>query len=166
MAKRTGAKARSGVARSGAAKTSTSVRAGTAGASSATRAKRERGKSSASGASTQRGGAGRAGGADAVLLVILVPGGRSIEEPVEALLDFEVPATGIETRGLADLIKHEIPIFGGVSERLPDLPHGRLLLSITTRERAGRVLRELEPLSKGINAVRAAVLDVSAALGA
>jgi hypothetical protein len=157
MAKRTGAKAKSGAARKGAAKKPTS--ASKKGPSRAGRTSRERG------ASSERGGAARTKGTDAVLLVILVPGGRSIEEPVEALLDFEVPATGIETRGLADLIKHEIPIFGGVSERLPDMPHGRLLLSITTRERALRVLRELEPLSSGNNAVRAAVLDVSAALG-
>lgn len=165
MAKRTGAKAKSGAARKGAAKKPTSAKASKTGPSRTGRAGREQSESGARGASTQRGGAARTKGTDAVLLVILVPGGRSIEEPVEALLDFEVPATGIETRGLADLIKHEIPIFGGVSERLPDLPHGRLLLSITTRERAGRVMRELEPLSSGNNAVRAAVLDVSAALG-
>jgi hypothetical protein len=165
MAKRTGAKAKSGAARKSDVKKPTSARAGKTKASRAGRGASGR-TAGQRGASSERGVAARGmRSADAVLLVILVPGGRSIEEPVEALLDFEVPATGIETRGLADLIKHEIPIFGGVSERLPDLPHGRLLLSITTRERAMRVLRELEPLSRGNNAVRAAVLDVSAALG-
>lgn len=100
-----------------------------------------------------------------VLLIILVPGGVSLEEPVSALLDIGLPATSIDTRGLADLIKREIPIFSGLAEALPDAPAGRLLVSLTTRALAQRAAAALAPLARPPHPVRAAILAVESILG-
>ena len=101
----------------------------------------------------------------AVVLLVLVPGGVSLEEPVAALLDLDIAATSVDTRGLSDLIKHEIPIFGGVARRLPDSPSGRLLLSITTRERAEAALAELATLSAGTKPVLAVIVPAERVVG-
>lgn len=100
-----------------------------------------------------------------VLLVILVPGGVSLEEPVSALLDVGLSATSIDTRGLADLIKREIPIFSGVAERLPDAPGGRLLISLTTRGVAERAVAALNHMARPPHPVRAAVIAIERAIG-
>jgi hypothetical protein len=100
-----------------------------------------------------------------VLLIILVPGGVSLEEPVSALIDIGLSATSIDTRGLADLIKREIPIFSGVAERLPDAPTGRLLVSLTTRAVARRAVAALTPLARPPHPVRAAIIAAESALG-
>lgn len=92
-----------------------------------------------------------------VLVVLLVPRG-TLADTVAALLDVGAAATALDTRGLAEVIKREVPLFAGIAEPLPIAPEGRLLISLTTRGCADQLLKALRELPPNAHPVRAVVV--------
>lgn len=88
------------------------------------------------------GGHAARSGPDALLL-IFVPNLRAMEEVVATVLDSGLHATVIESRALSDVLRRELPMFEAIASTLPAPEPGRVLVCITSQERAARVLADL-----------------------
>lgn len=75
-----------------------------------------------------------------VLLLLLIPEPTSLAEIVPELIDLGIRATAIETKGLAALLRENLPMFSGVAAMLPEAPAGRLLICLTAESAARKVL--------------------------
>lgn len=81
-------------------------------------------------------------GPDALLL-IFVPNPRAMEDVVATVLDSGLHATVIESRALSDVLRRDLPMFEAIASTLPAQEPGRVLVCITTQDRAARVLADL-----------------------
>lgn len=82
----------------------------------------------------------RRAGVRRVLLVVFIPGRAELDGVVTGLLDIGLSATVLESKGLAAVLREEMPMFGALAEMLPKLEGSRVILSATTRALADRAL--------------------------
>ncbi|HVZ93691.1 MAG TPA: hypothetical protein VG797_04195 [Phycisphaerales bacterium] len=76
-----------------------------------------------------------------VLLIILIPGRAELAGAVAGLLDLGLSATVLEAKGLATVLREDVPIFGSLAEMLPVLEGSRVILSATSRPLANEAMR-------------------------
>lgn len=82
---------------------------------------------------------------EAVLLFIIVSDPGALDRLITLLLDMGVAgATVIESKGMGAIIREEMPIFSGLAPLLPAHTGSRVIVSVTSRPRAGDVLQALE----------------------
>ena len=82
-----------------------------------------------------------AAGADRALLIVIASDPAAMDDLLTALLDFGVTgATLVESKGMAAVLREEMPIFAGLMALLPGSTGSRMLFSVTTHETAQRVL--------------------------
>ena len=76
-----------------------------------------------------------------VLLVVVASDPGSMDDLLTALLDFGVTgATLVDSKGMATVLREEMPIFSGLAALLPGATGSRMLFSVTTPETATTVL--------------------------
>lgn len=75
-----------------------------------------------------------------VLLVLIVTSPNALDHLVTGLVDIGAAATIVESKGLMTLLREEMPMFGGLAAMLPQASGQRVILSVTEREIAERVL--------------------------
>lgn len=81
---------------------------------------------------------------DAVLLFIIVSDPGALDRLITLLLDMGVTgATVIESKGMGAIIREEMPIFSGLAPLLPARTGSRLIMSVTTRQRAADVFEAI-----------------------
>jgi len=81
-------------------------------------------------------------GSDTRLLVLIARSEESFDPLVSALLDAGITgATVLESRGLANIIRMEMPIFAGLASLLPQATGTRVVLSIATTTRIDQLMR-------------------------
>ena len=87
-----------------------------------------------------------------VLLVMIASDHAMFDDLITALLDIGLTgATVIESRGMGAILREEMPIFAGLAALIPEHTGSRVLLSVTTREQAGRVFQYMETELKAAN---------------
>lgn len=79
-----------------------------------------------------------------VLVVMIVSNADILDDLATALLDLGLGATIMESRGLMSLVREEMPIFSGLAAMMSDTTGSRVVMSITTEERADGLLELLE----------------------
>jgi len=81
-------------------------------------------------------------GSDTRLLLLIARSEESFDPLVSALLDAGITgATVLESRGLANIIRMEMPIFAGLASLLPQATGTRVVLSIATTTRIDQLMR-------------------------
>lgn len=100
-----------------------------------------------------------------VLLLILVPDPQVLEELVPELIDLGLHATVLQTRGLASVLREDLPMFGGIASLLPVAPAGRLLLSLASKPLADRLIKLLREQRFGDHPPIAATIPIGSAVG-
>jgi hypothetical protein len=101
-----------------------------------------------------------------VLLVMIASDHAMFDELITALLDIGLTgATVIESRGMGSILREEMPIFAGLAALIPEHTGSRVLLSVTTREQAGRVFKYLDTELKASNRPIAVTVPVENAAG-
>lgn len=76
-----------------------------------------------------------------VLLIVVASDPASFDELLTVLLDFGVSgATLVESKGMAAVLREEMPIFAGLVALLPGATGSRMLFSVTTPDQASKVL--------------------------
>ena len=79
-----------------------------------------------------------------VLLIIVVPGATAFDDLATGLLELGVAGTVLESKGLMTLMREEMPFFGGLAAMLPGSTGSKVVLSLTTRGAAAKVLELIE----------------------
>jgi len=101
-----------------------------------------------------------------VLLLMIASDHAMFDDLITALLDIGLTgATVIDSRGMGSIIRDEMPIFAGLAALIPEQTGSRVLLSITTRELAGRVFQYLEQELKAANRPITVTVPVESAVG-
>lgn len=78
-----------------------------------------------------------------VLMIVSDPG--TLDRLITTLLDIGAPgATVIESKGMASIIREEMPIFSGLAHLLPERTGSRVLLAAMSTEKADEALTEIE----------------------
>ena len=77
------------------------------------------------------------------LVLIFVPNLLAMEDVVATVVDSGLHATVIESRALSDVLRRDLPMFEAIASSLPAQEPGRILVCITTHDRAARVLADL-----------------------
>ena len=86
----------------------------------------------------------RAPGTERVLLVIIVPNTKILDDVATGLLDLGLAGTVLESKGLMMLMREEMPIFGGLASMLPQNTGSKMIFSVATREGAEGALAMIE----------------------
>jgi len=82
--------------------------------------------------------AGPSGSDEQVLLIVVSSDPSTMDDVITVLLDIGVPgATLVEGKGLAAVLRDEMPIFAGLVALLPETTGSRLLFSATPKRLAG-----------------------------
>jgi nitrogen regulatory protein P-II 1 len=101
-----------------------------------------------------------------VLLVMIASDHAMFDELITALLDIGLTgATVIESRGMGSILREEMPIFAGLASLIPEHTGSRALLSVTTREQAGRVFQYIDTELKVANRPIAVTIPIENAAG-
>lgn len=82
-----------------------------------------------------------------VLLVLIIASPGMLDDIVTILLDFGIGGTVVESKGLAAVLRAEMPIFSGLASLLPDSTSSRIIFSMTIRTQAEKAL---DFLSQGL----------------
>lgn len=75
-----------------------------------------------------------------VLLVIVVASTTMLDDLVTVLLDFGVGGTVVEAKGLAAILRAEMPIFSGLASLLPEATGSRMVFSVARRSDVEKVM--------------------------
>ena len=75
-----------------------------------------------------------------VLLVLIIASPGMLDDIVTILLDFGIGGTVVESKGLAAVLRAEMPIFSGLASLLPDSTSSRIIFSMTIRAQAEKAL--------------------------
>jgi len=80
-----------------------------------------------------------------VLLIVIAADPAGMDEVITALLDIGLTgATVLEGKGLASVLRDEMPIFAGLGALLPEVTASRLLVAATRRRLAESFFNYLE----------------------
>ncbi|MCB9848478.1 MAG: hypothetical protein H6814_08700 [Phycisphaeraceae bacterium] len=101
-----------------------------------------------------------------VLLIMIASDHAMFDDLITALLDIGLTgATVIESRGMGSIIREEMPIFAGLAALIPEHTGSRVLMSVTTREQAGRVFQFLETEIKAASRPIAITAPIERSIG-
>lgn len=101
-----------------------------------------------------------------VLLLMIASDHAMFDDLITAVLDIGLTgATVIESRGMGSILREEMPIFAGLAALIPEHTGSRVLLSVTTREQAGKVFQFLESEFKAANRPIAVTVPVEQTAG-
>lgn len=75
-----------------------------------------------------------------MLLVVLVPGRQELEEVVTGLLDIGLHATVLEAKGLAALLRDEMPIYASLLESATTKSVNRVIIAVAAEDLAQAAL--------------------------
>ncbi|RMH23544.1 MAG: hypothetical protein D6693_11310 [Planctomycetota bacterium] len=101
-----------------------------------------------------------------VLLVVIASDPASMDDLLTALLDIGITgATLIDSKGMATVLREEMPIFSGLAALLPGTTGSRMLFSVTTSETASQVLDYVTNQMRADAKPIAAVVPVTAVAG-
>lgn len=76
-----------------------------------------------------------------VLLVVIASDPNAMDDLLTALLDIGLTgATVVESKGMAAVLREEMPIFAGLVALVPGATGSRMLFSVATTEQADRVV--------------------------
>ena len=105
-------------------------------------------------------------GSAPVLLVIILSDPAELDKLITLLLDAGVTgATVLESKGMAAILREDMPIFSGLASLLPERTGSRVIFSVTTREGAAGVFAVLEEELKERERPIALTVPVDASLG-
>ena len=80
-----------------------------------------------------------------VLLVLIASDPNSMDDLLTALLDIGITgATLVESKGMAAVLREEMPIFAGLVALLPGATGSRMLFSVTTTAQAELFLKFID----------------------
>lgn len=79
-----------------------------------------------------------------VLLVIIVPNTKILDDVATGLLDLGLAGTVLESKGLMMLMREEMPIFGGLASMLPQNTGSKMIFSVAARGGADGALKMIE----------------------
>lgn len=80
-----------------------------------------------------------------VLLVLIASDPNSMDDLLTALLDIGITgATLVESKGMAAVLREEMPIFAGLVALLPGATGSRMLFSVTTLAQAELFLKFID----------------------
>lgn len=113
----------------------------------------------------EKSGAQPGSGEGLVLVVVIVGSQQALDDVVTGLLDLGMGGTLLESKGLAALLREEMPIFSGLAAMLPESSRTRTIISVTTREKATQLLTMLEKTVKSTQRAVAFTVPVDAAIG-
>ncbi len=103
--------------------------------------------------------------ASALVLVVAILGSQqAVEDVVTGLLDLGMGGTLLESKGLAALLREEMPIFSGLAALLPEASRTRTIMSVTTREKAAALLKVVEATAERTQRAVAFVVPVESAV--
>ena len=86
---------------------------------------------------------------DPRLLLVIARNEESFDGVVTSLLDIGVVgATVVEARGLAAILREEMPIFAGLAALLPQTTGARILFSITTFQHVAQLIAHVSKFPK------------------
>ena len=101
-----------------------------------------------------------------VLLVMIASDHAMFDDLITGLLDIGLTgATVIESRGMGSILREEMPIFAGLASLIPEHTGSRVLLSVTTRQQAGRVFAYLDSELKAATRPLAITLPIEGTSG-
>ena len=80
-----------------------------------------------------------------VLLIIIASDPDTLDELITGMLDVGLGgATVIESKGLGAILRDEMPIFAGLAAMIPQRTGSRVMLSVTSPERAASAFEYFE----------------------
>lgn len=91
------------------------------------------------------------------LVVLVARSADSFDPLINALLDAGMTgATVVDSRGLASVLRQDMPIFAGLAALLPQASGARMVVSVATRESVDTLMRFIDampPESRPVGAV-------------
>ena len=99
------------------------------------------------------------------MVVLVVRSAESFDPLINALLDAGMTgATIVDSRGLAAVLRQEMPIFAGLAALLPQSTGSRMIVSIATRESVEALMRFIDEMPTDVRPV-GAVIPVERTIG-
>lgn len=92
------------------------------------------------------------------LVVLVVRSAESFDPLINALLDAGMRgATIVDSRGLAAVLRQEMPIFAGLAALLPQTTGSRMIVSIAACESVDALMRFIDEMPEDVRPVGAVV---------
>ncbi len=99
------------------------------------------------------------------MVVLVVRSAESFDPLINALLDAGMSgATIVDSRGLAAVLRQEMPIFAGLAALLPQSTGSRMIVSIATRDSVDALMRFIDEMPADVRPV-GAVIPVERTIG-
>lgn len=92
------------------------------------------------------------------MVVLVVRSAESFDPLINALLDAGMTgATVVDSRGLAAVLRQEMPIFAGLAALLPQATGSRMIVSIATRDSIDALMRFIDDMPPDLRPVGAVI---------
>lgn len=105
-------------------------------------------------------------GDERVLLVVIASDPTAMDDLFTALLDIGITgATIVESKGMAAVLREEMPIFAGLVALLPGATGSRMLFSVATADQAESVAAFIEQEQRSESRPIAVVLPILRSVG-
>lgn len=99
------------------------------------------------------------------MVVLVVRSAESFDPLINALLDAGMTgATVVDSRGLAAVLRQDMPIFAGLAALLPQATGSRMIVSVATRESVDALMKFIDDLPPELRPV-GAVLPIERTIG-
>jgi nitrogen regulatory protein P-II 1 len=99
------------------------------------------------------------------MVVLVVRSAESFDPLINALLDAGMTgATVVDSRGLAAVLRQEMPIFAGLAALLPQATGSRMIVSIATKESVDTLMRFVDEMPSDVRPV-GAVIPIERTIG-
>lgn len=99
------------------------------------------------------------------MVVLVVRSAESFDPLINALLDAGMTgATVVDSRGLAAVLRQEMPIFAGLAALLPQTTGSRMIVSIASPESVESLMRFIDDMAPELRPV-GAVMPVERTIG-
>lgn len=99
------------------------------------------------------------------MVVLVVKSPESFDPVINALLDAGMTgATVVDSRGLAAVLRQEMPIFAGLAALLPQTTGSRMVVSVATRESVDSLMKFIDDLPAELRPV-GAVIPIERTIG-
>lgn len=92
------------------------------------------------------------------LLVIILNRSELLDDVLTGFLDLGVPgATVIESRGMGQIIRQDMPIFAGLAGLFPENTGSRVIVSLLPKELVPEVFKLIEEIVSEVKQAKAAI---------
>ena len=99
------------------------------------------------------------------MVVLVVRSAESFDPLINALLDAGMSgATIVDSRGLAAVLRQEMPIFAGLAALLPQSTGSRMIVSVATRDSVDALMRFIDEMPADVRPV-GAVIPIERTIG-